>query len=195
MPTSHSTYTEPSGTILSPLAGILSRNWWAVAIRGVLAIILGIIAFWMPGVTMLSLAIVFAAYAVVDGVLAIISGIRAAGDHRSWGWPVFGGLVSILVGVAVALWPGLSVEVFVLFVAAWAIVTGLLTIGAAFGLNVSGRGWLLLGGFASVLFGVLLIVAPLMGALVLTWWLGAFAIIFGVSMLVLGFKLKAGKPA
>ena len=195
MATSHSTHSQPSETVSSPLDRILSRNWWAVAIRGVLAIIFGIVAFLMPGVTMLSLAFVFAAYAVVDGVFAIVSAVRAAGDHRPWGGFVFEGVVSILAGVAVALWPGISVEVFVLLVASWAIVTGLLTLASAFKIDVDGRGWLVLGGIVSALYGVLLIIAPLMGALVLTWWLGAYAVIFGISMLVLAFKLKARKPA
>jgi uncharacterized membrane protein HdeD (DUF308 family) len=193
MATSHS--FNPSGgasaTDLDPMSGILARNWWAVALRGVLGIVFGIIAFLLPGVTMLSLAYVFAAYAVVDGVFAIVAAVRAAGDHRSWGWFVFEGIAGILAGVAVALWPGISVGAFVFLVACWAIVTGVLMFGSAFTTKVSGRWWLGLGGALSVIFGVLLVAAPLMGALVLTWWIGAYSMAFGIALLVMSFRLRS----
>jgi uncharacterized membrane protein HdeD (DUF308 family) len=102
------------------------------------------------------------------------------------------GIVNIATGIIAFLWPGIALLAFVLLVAAWALVSGALMIGAAFRLSTAhGRWWLLLGGVASVLYGLLLVIAPLIGALVLTWWLGAYALVFGVALLVLAFKLRA----
>jgi uncharacterized membrane protein HdeD (DUF308 family) len=169
----------------------LARNWWAVALRGVLAIIFGMIAFLMPAVTMLSLVLVFGVYAVVDGVLAIVSAVRSARRHERWGFLVLEGIVDIAAGVVSFLWPGLTILMFVLIVAAWALVTGGLMTAAAFRLQLDhGRWWLVLGGLASIVYGVLLIIAPLIGALVLTWWIGAYALVFGVLLLTLAFRLR-----
>jgi uncharacterized membrane protein HdeD (DUF308 family) len=169
----------------------LARNWWAVALRGVLAIIFGMIAFLMPAVTMLSLVLVFGVYAVVDGVLAIVSAVRSARRHERWGFLVLEGIVDIAAGVVSFLWPGLTILMFVLIVAAWALVTGGLMTAAAFRLQLDhGRWWLVFGGLASIVYGVLLIIAPLIGALVLTWWIGAYALVFGVLLLTLAFRLR-----
>jgi uncharacterized membrane protein HdeD (DUF308 family) len=181
-----------SATQPDSLNAILARNWWAVALRGVLAIVFGLIALVFPGPTMPSLVLVFAAYLLVDGALAIVAAVRAARQHERWGMLTFEGIVNILTAVVAVLWPGLTVIAFVLLVAAWAIVTGVLMLGAAFRLNIDhGRWWLVLGGTASLAYGVLLIIAPLIGALVLTWWIGAYALVLGVALLVLAFKLKA----
>jgi uncharacterized membrane protein HdeD (DUF308 family) len=170
----------------------LARNWWVIALRGVLAIIFAAIAFVVPGVTMLSLVLVFAAYAVVDGVFAIISAVRSARRHERWGLLVLEGLVDIVAGVIAFLWPGLTILAFVMLVAVWALVTGALMTVAAFRLQIDhGRWWLVLGGVASIIYGVLLIIAPLIGALVLTWWIGAYAFVFGVLLLILAFRLRS----
>jgi uncharacterized membrane protein HdeD (DUF308 family) len=175
-----------------PLNGILARNWWAVALRGVMGVLFGLIALVFPGATMLSLVLVFAAYLLVDGVFAIIAAVRAARQRERWGLLTFEGIVNIATAILAVLWPGLTVIAFVLLVAAWAMVTGVLMLAAAFRLNIDhGRWWLVLGGAASLAYGVLLVIAPLIGALVLTWWIGAYALVFGVALLVLAFKLKA----
>jgi uncharacterized membrane protein HdeD (DUF308 family) len=159
----------------------LARNWWAIGLRGMLAIVFGLIALVLPG-----------AYALVDGVLAIVAAVRSARRHERWGLLVLEGVVDIGAGVLAFLWPGLTILIFVLLVAAWAIVTGGLMTAAAFRLQLDhGRWWLALGGLASFVYGVLLIIAPLIGALVLTWWLGAYALVFGVLLLILAFRLRA----
>ena len=173
---------------------LLAQNWWAVALRGVFAIIFALIAFFSPGATLLSLALFFSAYMLVDGVFGIVSGVRAASNHQRWGLLVLEGILNILVGVIAFLMPGLTVLFFVTMVAVWSLITGVLMIVAAFKLNPAyGRGWLIVSGLVSVLFGIALLVAPLVGAVVLTWWLGAYALAFGVSLLVLAFKLKGRK--
>ena len=170
---------------------LLAENWWAIALRGALAIVFGVIALAVPVAAMLSLVIIFSAYLFVDGIFGIVSAVRAARSHERWGLLVLEGIVNMAAGVVALIWPGITVLVFVLLVAAWAVVTGALMLAAAFRLHVDhGRVWLAIGGIASVIFGVLLIIAPIIGALVLTWWLGAYVIVFGVSLLILASKLR-----
>jgi uncharacterized membrane protein HdeD (DUF308 family) len=176
------------------MSQLLAQNWWALALRGAFAIIFALIAFFSPGATLLSLVWVFAAYMLVDGVFGIVSGIRAASNNQRWGLLILEGILNILVGVIAFLMPGLTVLFFVTLMAVWSLITGVLMIVAAFKLNPTyGRGWLIFSGIVSVLFGVALLLAPLVGAVVLTWWLGAYALIFGISLLVLAFKLKGHK--
>jgi uncharacterized membrane protein HdeD (DUF308 family) len=171
---------------------VLARNWWAFAIRGVLGIAFGLIAFTVPGAAMLSLVILFAAYALADGVLAIVAAIRAAGRHERWLLFVFEGIVGIAAGIIAVLWPAITVIVFVALVAIWALVSGGFMLAAAFHTDAAhGRWWLVLGGAASLIYGALLVVMPMIGALVLTWWIGAYALIFGVAMLFAAFHLRA----
>jgi len=174
------------------LIAMLARNWWAIGIRGVVGILFGLVALFLPGATMLSLVLLFAAYIFVDGVFGIVSAVRAARAHERWGLLVLEGLVDIAVAAIAVLWPGITVVAFVFLVAFWAILTGVLELAAAFRLEfIDGRGWLIFGGIVSVLYGALLIVAPMIGAVVLTWWLGAYALVFGVCLVVLAFKLRA----
>jgi uncharacterized membrane protein HdeD (DUF308 family) len=174
------------------MIAVLAKNWWAVGIRGVLGILFGLIALFLPGATMLSLVLVFAAYAFVDGAFAIVSAVRAARERERWGYLLLEGIVDIAAAAVAVLWPGITVVAFVFVVAFWAIFTGVLELMAAFRLDfIDGRGWLIFGGIVSVLYGVLLIAAPMIGAVVLTWWLGAYALVFGVCLVVLAFKLRA----
>jgi uncharacterized membrane protein HdeD (DUF308 family) len=174
-----------------PMSAMLARNWWAVALRGLAAVVFGLIALFVPGAVMLTLALLFAAYLLVDGVLGIITAMRAASHHGRWGLLLFEGLVNIGVGVIAAVFPAAAVLGFVLLVAAWALITGVAMVVAALRLHIShGRWWLLFAGIVSVIWGVVLLLAPMMGAVVLTWWLGAYALIFGIMLLVLGFRLR-----
>jgi len=174
----------------------LAKNWWAFALRGVLGILFGLIAFVLPGVTMLSLVIVFAAYAIMDGVFAIIAAVRAAEHHQRWTLFLLEGVIGILAGVLAFVWPALTVVVFVTLVAFWALLTGGLMLAAAFRLHADhGRWWFALGGVVSIIYGALLLVAPMLGALVLTWWIGAYAIVFGITMLIAAFRLRSIAPA
>src|ERR1700722_6236374 len=176
----------------SNMSEALARNWWAMALRGLLAIVFGVIALVLPGVPMLSLVLVFPPFGLVDGGRGIVAAVRSARRHEGWGLLVLEGVVDIAAGVLAFLWPGLTIVIFVLLVAAWAIVTGVLMTAAAFRLQLDhGRWWFALGGLASLVYGVLLVIAPLIGALVLTWWLGAYALVFGVLMLILAFRLRA----
>ena len=134
----------------------------------------------------------FAGGAFVDGVFAIVSAVRAAREGQRWGLLVLEGPVNIATAAIAVLWPGITVLAFVLLIAAWAILSGALMLGAAFRIETrDGRWWLGLGGVVSLIYGALLVVAPIIGAMVLTWWLGAYALVFGVALIVLANKLRA----
>jgi len=178
----------PDDTTLST---VLADNWWAAALRGVFAIVFGLIAFLLPGVTMLGLVLVFAAYSLVDGIMEIILAIRAARRGQKWIWILLQGLLGIAIAVIAVIWPDITVVAFVLLVAVFSIVSGALTLANAPQLPKGhGRWWLVLGGIASVIFGLLLSAAPLVGALVLTWWIGAWALVLGVTLIILAFRLR-----
>lgn len=174
------------------LMSVLARNWWAFVIRGLLAVLFGLIALFLPGVTMLSLVLVFAAYAFADGIFAIVSAVRAAKAHERWGLLSVEGVVDILAAIAAVTLPGLTVLVFVTLLGVWALITGGLMLAAAFKVDADhGRWWMVLGGMVSLLYGAALLIAPMIGAVVLTWWIGVYALVFGIAMLVLAFRLRA----
>ena len=193
-PSSTVSSATPTDPRIAAMSTILAQNWWAIAIRGVCGIVFGLIALFLPGATMLTLVLFFSAYMLVDGIFGVVAAVRAASHHQRWGLLVLEGVLNIAVGVIAFIWPGLTAVTFVLLIAAWAIVTGVLEIVAALRLHPEyGRWWLILSGAASVIFGVLLVVAPLAGVIVVTWWIGAFALIFGIMLVVLAFRLRARK--
>jgi uncharacterized membrane protein HdeD (DUF308 family) len=174
------------------MSAALARNWWTVVLRGAVGIIFGLVALLVPTAVMLSLALLFAAYLLADGVFAIAAAVRAARGHERWGLLLTEGVLDLAMGALAAIFPAGAVLGFVLVTAAWALLTGGLMFGAAFQLSAShGRVWLALGGLVSLIWGVLLMIAPFVGALVLTWWLGGYAIIFGIVLLALGFRLRS----
>jgi uncharacterized membrane protein HdeD (DUF308 family) len=171
---------------------VLARNWWAVALRGAFAILLGLIAFAMPPVFLASLVLVFGAYAIVDGVFAIVAGLRAAQRHERW-WPLaLEGLVDILAGIIVFLLPAAALLAFLYLVSAWSIVTGLFRIAAAIRLRkqIEGEWLLILNGALSVLFGVVIALFPAVGLITVVWIIGAYAVVFGILLVALGFRLR-----
>lgn len=174
------------------MAQVLARNWWALALRGVLGILFGLAAFLFPGITLGALILLFGVYAVVDGVFAIVAGIRAAEHHERWAVLLLEGIVGIAAGVLTLVWPALTAVVLLYVIAAWSVIKGGLKIAAAIRLRRTIRGeWLLgLNGAFSVLFGVLLVAMPVIGLLTLVWLIGAYAVIFGILLLGLAFRLR-----
>ena len=176
------------------LSEVLADNWWAVGLRGILGIVFGLICLLTPGVALGAFVILFAAYMFVDGGFAIASAWKAARSGERWGLLIVEGLVDIAAGLIAAVWPAITMVALIWLVAIWAIVSGALMLYAAFMLNRDhGRWWLALGGIASLIFGVLLVIEPLVGAVVLTMWIGAYAIVFGGALLVLAFQLHSRK--
>ncbi|WP_247886410.1 HdeD family acid-resistance protein [Azospirillum brasilense] len=170
---------------------MLARNWWVMALRGVCAVLFGLIALLLPGVTIASLVLLFAAYMLVDGVFAIVAGVRAATRRERW-WPfILEGVIDLAAGVVAVVAPIATILAFVWLSGAWAVVSGVMMIAAAIRLRTShGKWWLGFGGLASIVWGILLFVAPAEGAVVMTWWLGAYALVFGGVLIVLAFRLR-----
>lgn len=176
------------------LSEVLADSWWAVGLRGILGILFGLICLLTPGIALEVFVILFAAYMLVDGVFAIASGIKAARNGERWGLLILEGIVDLAAGTVAVLWPAITLVALIWIVAIWAIVSGALMLGAAFTLNIDhGRWWLALGGIASLIFGILLVIQPLIGAVVLTMWIGAYALVFGIFLLVLAFQLHSKK--
>jgi uncharacterized membrane protein HdeD (DUF308 family) len=169
------------------------RDWWLIAIRGIAAILFGLAAFVWPGLTLELLVLLFAAYVLIDGVLSIVAFVRRPGQPPSM---LVGGIVSIAAGVVALIFPGLAALSVVLLIAAWAILTGLAEIALTFRLHERLTVELLwiLAGIASIVFGIVLIVFPAAGALALVWFIGAYALFFGVLLVILGFSLRAATP-
>ncbi|MFZ2619125.1 MAG: HdeD family acid-resistance protein, partial [Anaerolineae bacterium] len=152
---------------------VLTQKWWAVALRGILAIVFGIVALAYPGATLVSLAVVFGAYAFVDGLFALVSAFGHPG--REAVWYVLDGILGIAVGLAAFFFPGMAAQVLIYLIGVWAILTGIFEVIAGFELPIK-RDWLLvLAGIASIIFGVLVFVNPVSGALAITWLIGVYA--------------------
>jgi uncharacterized membrane protein HdeD (DUF308 family) len=177
--------------LLTSRNAVLADNWWALALRGLFAILFGIVAFALPGAAMLVLVLVFGAYSVADGIFNIVLAVRGARAHERWVLLLINGLLGVAIGIVAAIWPGITVLAFVFMVGAWALLSGGLMLGAAVSLKISHGRWLLVfGALISLLYGLLLFASPLIGALVLTWWVGAHALVFGVTLILLAFRLR-----
>ncbi len=174
------------------MPAVLVANWWALVIRGIAAIIFGILTFAWPGATIAILVIFFGVYALIDGIFAIISAVRAAEHHRRWAVFAIEGIVGILIGLFALFDPVAAAALFVYVLGAWALITGILEIAAALRLrsHIPGEWTLILTGALSILFGILVFFAPLAGAVALIWIIAVYAILFGVLWLTLGFRLR-----
>lgn len=187
----------------------LARYWWVVAVRGVAAVLFGLMAIIWPAITVTVLVLLFGAYALVDGVLALFTALF--GGDSSEGrrpWLALEGVAGVLTGVLTFLWPGITTLVLLWLIAAWVLVTGVLEIVAAARLRREIEGeWLLgLSGVLSVVFGILLVIWPTAGAVTVVWLIGIYAVVFGVALIALSLRLRkiyqggtalpgAGRPA
>jgi uncharacterized membrane protein HdeD (DUF308 family) len=170
----------------------LARWWWTFIVRGVVAIVFGVIALVYPPVGIGVLVGLFAAWAIIDGVNSMLTGIRTRGTDRSWWLEILEGVIGVAAGIIALVLPGFAAEILLLLIAAWAILTGVLEIVMAVRLRrvIEGEVWLALAGVASIVFGVVLFLFPAAGALSIVWLLAGFAIAFGVFLIMLGWRLR-----
>jgi len=170
----------------------LGRNWGWIVLRGVAAVLFGALAIAWPGITLAALVIVWGAYALADGVLALIAAWRVRDQGRPFWSLLIVGLLGIGAGVVTFLWPAVTALTLLIFIAAWAVVMGVFQVIAAIRLRKEIQGeWLLgLSGVLSVAFGVLMFAQPGAGALAVIWVIGGYAIFFGVLLIALGVRLK-----
>ncbi|HEY6644958.1 HdeD family acid-resistance protein [Povalibacter sp.] len=182
---------------LSALVQGAAKHWWLVVLRGVFAIAFGALAWLWPGVTVLVLVLLWGIYALADGIVALITAFRWRDSGKPL-WPlILMGLVGIAAGIVAFAAPGITAIVLLLFIAAWAVIIGVLQILTAIRLRQEiDNEWLLgLAGLVSLLFGILMIVRPGAGALAVVWIISLYAIFFGVLLVMLGFRLKGLRAA
>jgi len=177
---------------IGTMMGLLARNWGWIVLRGVAAIVFGVLAFVRPGITLSVLVLLWGAYALVDGLLALSAGFKIKDGGKPMWSLILVGLVGIAAGVVTFLWPGMTALVLLTFIAAWALITGIFQVVAAIRLRkVIANEWLLgLSGLLSIAFGALLLARPGAGALAVIWTIGWYAILLGVLLLMLGFRLR-----
>lgn len=170
----------------------LGKHWWVFLLRGIFAILFGIAAFVWPGMTLLVLVALFAAFVLVDGVVTIIAAIKHREEVKHWWAYLLEGILAIAIGVATWFWPGITAMALLFLIAFWAIATGIFKIIAAWKLReeIKGEWALAFAGLLSVAFGVLLLVRPGAGALAVIWLIGFFAILFGILLIIVAFKVR-----
>ncbi|HSB01394.1 MAG TPA: HdeD family acid-resistance protein [Anaerolineales bacterium] len=171
----------------------LFRNWWHFAVRGLLAIVFGIMALIWPETTKLALVLLFGAFALVDGIFAVTTGIAARGYLERWWAILLEGITGIIIAVLTFFWPNITAFVLLYFIAAWAVTTGIFEILAAIEFRhvLSGEWAMILVGLLSVIFGVLLFVFPGAGALSIVWLIGMYAIAAGIMEIIFAFRLHS----
>jgi uncharacterized membrane protein HdeD (DUF308 family) len=171
---------------------VLVRNWWTFLVRGIAAIVFGVLAIALPLSTLVVLVAFYGAYALVDGVFALIAAMRAGKEHERWGWLALEGVVGIAAAAVTFFYPAITALVLLFIIAFWAILTGVLEIATAvrFGKLIPGEWALWLAGILSILFGVLLVARPAAGALAVVWLIGTYAIVFGAINTIVAFRLR-----
>ena len=179
-----------------PMLHTLARYWWLILLRGIAAIIFGMLAFIWPGITLVTLVLFWGAFTLVDGILALAHAIMGGNVGSRW-WLALIGVLGIIVGLLTFLMPGVTALVLLVFIATWAIVLGVFQIIGAIRVRkeIDNEWTLILGGVISVLFGVILLVAPGAGAIGLVWAIASYAIVFGILLVMAAVRLKKHQMA
>ena len=181
------------------LASMLSRNWWLLLLRGIAAIAFGVLTWFQPGISLGALVLLFGAYSMADGILGVWAAIAGRKEHEDWWVLLLGGLLGVGIGILTFVAPGITALALLFYIAIWAIATGVLEIVAAIRLRkeITGEWMLVFGGIISVVFGTLLLAQPGAGALALVWLIATYAVIFGIVLVILAFKVRsfAGRAA
>jgi uncharacterized membrane protein HdeD (DUF308 family) len=174
------------------MLALLSRYWWVLVVRGVIAIMLGVFAFVWPQQTIAALVLVFGATALIDGIFAVAASIAGHSLTSYWWVVLLQGLLGIAVGVMTLFNPAVTAVALLIYIAVWAIGIGLMQVVTAVQLRheITGEWWLALGGIAAIAFGVLLMMNPAAGALSVLWLIGSFALVWGVMLLLGGFDVR-----
>jgi uncharacterized membrane protein HdeD (DUF308 family) len=173
----------------------LGRNWWLILLKGICALVFGILTFVWPGITLLTLVLLYGAYAFVDGILSLAAAITGGAPSPRW-WLALVGLLGIAAGVLTVMWPGITALILLYFIAGWAIANGILEIAGAIRLRKEiNDEWLLIAsGILSLIFGILLFLMPGAGALGLVFVIGAFAIVYGCLLISFALRLRRHNP-
>lgn len=170
----------------------LAKAWWLVLLRGLLSIVFGVLAFLWPAITLFALVVLYGAFALVDGIVALIGAFTGRFKPMPTWWLALVGLAGVAAGIVTFMWPGITAIVLVMFIGAWALVHGVFEIIGAIQLRkeIDNEWWLILSGVLSVIFGLLVIAMPGAGALGLIWAIAAYSVAFGISWVMLAFRLR-----
>lgn len=181
-----------SSILIRATLDVLTERWWVPVVRGVAAILFGVLALAAPTIGLFALVIAWGAYAIADGVSNLVLAAWASRSRAKVGWYVFEAIISIVAGIATFVYPGITAMALVFLIAAWAVLTGIVELGAAITLRKLVRGeWMLaVAGVLSLGVGVLLFAFPAAGALGLVWLIASYAIVFGVLLCALGARLR-----
>lgn len=173
---------------------MLRENWWVLLLRGIAAIVFGVLAIALPGLTLFMLVITFGIYVIFDGVVEIWSGFTTRETNDRWWVDILIGLAGIIAGILIMSLPGVTAVVAIYFIGAWMVVMGILQIISALRVRaeIDNEWWLVLSGLLSVIVGLYFIAFPGDGAVSLVWLIGIYAILFGVILVVLAFRARKG---
>ncbi len=171
----------------------LKRHWWVPVLRGIAAVLFGIMAFVYPGLTVAVLVLLFGAWILVDGVFRVIGAIGHRASDKEWGFDLIIGIMGIIIGFLTFHAPRITALALIIYIAAWALMIGATEIALAIKLRreIKGEWFLILMGLLSIAFAVMLLWNPLPGALALVWLIGSYAIAFGILAIILGFRLRS----
>jgi len=175
-----------------PMLHALADRWWLLLLRGIAAILFGILAFIWPGLTLVTLVLLFGAFALIDGAIVLGAAFSGAAKPVPTWWLILVGLLGIAAGIVMFLLPGMSAILLVMFIGAWAIAHGVFEIVGAIQLRkeIENEWMLILGGIISVIFGIIVLIAPGAGALALVWWIAIYSIVFGVMFVAFSLRLR-----
>ena len=190
--------SAPSTTLTPrPMLHALAKNWWLLLLRGIAAIVFGLLAFVWPGLTLVTLVLFYGAFALVDGVIALVAAFSGGAKPVPTWWLVVIGLLGIAAGIVTFAMPGITAVLLILFIGAWALVHGIFEIIGAIQLRkeIDNEWMLILSGVVSVLFGLIVLIAPGAGALGLVWAIAAYSIVFGISFVALALRLRNHRHA
>ncbi len=171
---------------------VTQRYWWMFAVRGFIAILFGLAAFIWPHLTLLTLLILFAIYALIDGFIAVVASIQGSQHYSRWWVLLLEGIVGIVIAMVTFFCPAITALALLYVIASWAIITGVLEIGQAFTKRreISNEWLMALAGVVSVLLGLILLASPVAGLLALVWVIGVYAIVFGVVLVARAFQFR-----
>lgn len=181
----------------NPMAMFDQKHWWQIALRGLLALIFGVLVLAWPGVALTIFVYIFGAYVFVDGIFTLVAAVnyKAGAGSRTWLW--IRGIAGIIVGLFTFVFPVIAAAALVILVAAWALVTGVMELAFAFTAHKSGaiRWMFAISGILSLILGCLMLAQPILGMLAIIWIIGAYAVLAGILLIILGAKLRGVKPS
>ena len=170
----------------------MRNHWWMLVGRGALAVLFGVLAMIIPGLTLAMLVIMVGAYILLDGIGALYTSWKSRPLHTNWWVMAIEGAAGVLIGLITVIWPGITAVILLYLIALWAIITGAIEIMGAIQLRKEISNEFLLGvaGVISMAFGAFLVIAPTAGALAVIWIIGIYAILFGITLIMLGLRIK-----